>query len=76
VQGVRRRTVDPSVAKVPQDLLADVTMRHLMGDFAQGIAGEAAYYHDRAGEFPTENDEYAERGLDMMGIANAMLAVL
>ena len=32
-----------SLAKVPQDLQTDQTMRYLMGDFARGMAKEAAY---------------------------------
>lgn len=32
-----------SLAKVPQDVLADQTMRHVMGDFARDAAHKAAY---------------------------------
>lgn len=32
-----------SLAKVPQDVQTDQTMRHLMGDFARDVANKAAY---------------------------------
>ena len=32
-----------SLAKVPQDVLADQTMRHVLGDFARDVAHKAAY---------------------------------
>jgi hypothetical protein len=35
-----------SLAKVPQDLQTDQTMRHLMGDFARDVASKTAYAAD------------------------------
>jgi hypothetical protein len=51
-----------SLAKVPQDLQTDQTMRHLMGDFAREVAGESGQYRERGGGDPSEYYEYAESG--------------
>lgn len=59
-RGKQRWTL--SLAKVPQDVQIDQTMRHLMGDFARGLARDSAQYRERAGENPGEYYEYAETG--------------
>lgn len=41
-----------SLAKVPQDLQTDQTMRHLMGDFARRAAREAGDYRKHPGDEP------------------------
>ncbi|QPB24745.1 hypothetical protein [Rhizobium sp. 007] len=51
-----------SLAKVPQDLQSDQTMRHLMGDFVREVARESGQYRERAGGNPSEYYEYAETG--------------
>jgi hypothetical protein len=51
-----------SLAKVPQDLQQDQTMRHLMGAFAREVARESGQYRERAGANPSEYCEYAETG--------------
>lgn len=51
-----------SLAKVPQDLQTDQTMRHLMGDFAREVARDSGQYRERAGGNPSEYYEYAETG--------------
>ena len=59
--GKRRWTL--SLAKVPQDLQTDQTMRHLMGDFARKLARDTGQYCERAGGGnPIEYYEYAESG--------------
>lgn len=56
--GKRRWTL--SLAKVPQDVQTDQKLRHLMGNFARDVAGQAAQFSERAtGE---EFKEYAESG--------------
>jgi hypothetical protein len=51
-----------SLAKVPQDLQTDQTMRHLMGDFAREVARDSGQYRERAGGNPSEYFEYSESG--------------
>jgi hypothetical protein len=51
-----------SLAKVPQDLQTDQTMRHLMGDFAREVSRDSGQYRERAGGNPSEYYEYAETG--------------
>jgi hypothetical protein len=51
-----------SLAKVPQDVQTDQTMRHLMGEFAREVARESGQYRERAGGNPSEYYEYAETG--------------
>lgn len=51
-----------SLAKVPQDMQTDQTMRHLMGDFASEVARDSGRYRERAGGNPSEYYEYAETG--------------
>ena len=41
-----------SLAKVPQDLQTDQTMRHLLGDFARRAAREAGDYREYSGDKP------------------------
>ena len=60
VSGKQRWTL--SLAKVPQDLQTDQTMRHLMGDFAREVARNSGQYRERAGGNPSEYYEYAETG--------------
>jgi hypothetical protein len=45
-QATRKHRWTLSLAKVPQDLQTDQTMRHLMGDFARDVANKAAYAAD------------------------------
>ena len=49
-----KRTWRLSLAKVPQDLLADDFMRNLMGDFARELSGTAGHYVERGGGDPTD----------------------
>lgn len=51
-----------SLAKVPQDVLTDQAMRHLMGDFAREMAKYSGQFREQAGVNPSEYYEYAERG--------------
>lgn len=51
-----------SLAKVPQDVRTDQTMRHLMGDFAREVARDSGRYRERGGGNPSEYYEYAETG--------------
>jgi hypothetical protein len=50
------------LAKLPQDLQTDKTMRHLIGDFAREVAQGSGQYREREGANPTEYYEYAETG--------------
>jgi hypothetical protein len=45
-QATRKQRWTLSLAKVPQDLQIDQTMRHLMGEFARDVANKAAYAAD------------------------------
>lgn len=47
-----------ALAKVPEEIQKDQTMRQLMGDFARQAAWEAGNYSEHAGEY----HEYAESG--------------
>src|ERR1035441_9792606 len=38
-----------SLAKVPQDVQTDHTMRHLMGEFAREVAHDSGNYYERIG---------------------------
>jgi hypothetical protein len=51
-----------SLAKVPQDLQADQALRHLLGDFARSVAGEASRYVEMAGVNPSEVLAFAATG--------------
>jgi len=51
-----------SLAKVPQDVQTDQTMRHLMGDFAREVARDSGQYRGQVGGNPSEYYEYAETG--------------
>lgn len=51
-----------SLAKVPQDLRTDQSMRYLMGDFAREVARDSGKYREGAGGNPSEYYEYAETG--------------
>jgi hypothetical protein len=51
-----------SLAKVPQDVQTDQTMRYLMGDFAREVARDSAQYRERAGGNPSDYNEYAKTG--------------
>ena len=51
-----------SLAKVPQDLQADQALRHLLGDFARSVAGEASCYVEMAGVNPSEVLAFAATG--------------
>lgn len=51
-----------SLAKVPQDLQADQALRHLLGDFARSVAGEASRYVEMAGVDPAEVLAFAATG--------------
>jgi hypothetical protein len=51
-----------SMAKVPQEVQTDQTMRHLMGDFAREAARDSGQYRERAGGNPSDYYEYAETG--------------
>lgn len=51
-----------SLAKVPQDVQTDQTMRHLMGDFAREVARDSGEFREGAGRNPSEYYEYAETG--------------
>ncbi|HMI83274.1 MAG TPA: hypothetical protein VK550_04220 [Polyangiaceae bacterium] len=51
-----------SLAKVPQQLQTDQTMRHLMGDLAREVARDSGQFREKAGVNPGEYYEYAERG--------------
>ncbi|MBI1853619.1 MAG: hypothetical protein HYR85_25050 [Planctomycetes bacterium] len=50
------------LAKVPQDVQTDQTMRHLMGEFAREVARDSGQYREQAGGNPSEYYEYAETG--------------
>jgi hypothetical protein len=45
---------------VPQDLQADRALRHLLGDFARSVAGEASRYVEAAGVNPADVIAYVE----------------
>ena len=49
---MRRRSLTLSLAKVPQDMLTDQTMRHLMSDFARRAAREAGDYREHLSDEP------------------------
>lgn len=51
-----------SLAKVPQDVQTDQTMRHLMGDFAREVARASGQFRAQEGGNPSEYYEYAEAG--------------
>lgn len=51
-----------SLAKVPQDLESDQTMRKLMGEFAREVARESGQYQEGLGGDSGEYLEYAESG--------------
>jgi hypothetical protein len=51
-----------SLAKVPQDVQTDQTMRHLMGDFAREVARDSGDYVERVGGNPSQYREYAATG--------------
>jgi hypothetical protein len=51
-----------SLAKVPQNVQADQTMRHLMGDFARAVASDSVRYQEQAGANPGQYYEYAQSG--------------
>lgn len=51
-----------SLAKVPQDVQTDQTMRHLLGDFAREVAKYSGQHRERAGGNPSDYYEYAETG--------------
>ncbi len=51
-----------ALAKVPQELQTDQTMRHLMGDFARGVATDSGRYVERAGMNPAAYLEFAATG--------------
>jgi hypothetical protein len=57
VSGKQRWTL--SLAKVPEDVQTDQAMRHLLGELARGLAGEASRYSERAG---SQYRQYAEIG--------------
>ena len=65
--GKRRWTL--SLAKVPQHLQTDQTMRHLMGDFAREVARDSGQYRERSGGNPGEYYEYAETGSDLRRVS-------
>jgi hypothetical protein len=44
-----------SLAKVPQDLQTDQTIRHLIGDFAREVASDSAQYRERPRQRPRRN---------------------
>jgi hypothetical protein len=58
--GYQRWTL--SLAKVPQDLQADQALRHLLGDFARSVPGEASRYVEAAGTNPADVIAFAETG--------------
>lgn len=58
--GRRRWTL--ALAKLPQQLQTDATMRHLMGDFAREMTKNAGQFRKQTNGNPNEYDEYAERG--------------
>ena len=51
-----------SLAKVPQDVQTDHTMRHLMGEFAREVAHDSGNYYERIGGNPGPYREYAATG--------------
>jgi len=51
-----------SLAKVPENVQTDQTMRHLMGDFAREVARDSGQCREQAGGNPSEYYEYAEAG--------------
>ncbi|MCC6522886.1 MAG: hypothetical protein IT373_09515 [Polyangiaceae bacterium] len=58
--GKKRWTL--SLAKVPQDLRTDQTMRYLMGDFARSVSRVAHGYVEAAGGNPQDYLDYSEGG--------------
>src|SRR5262245_49914972 len=61
-QATGRQRWTLSLAKVPQQLQTDQTMRHLLGDFAREMAKDSGRFTEQAGVNPSEYYEYAERG--------------
>ncbi len=51
-----------SMAKVPQELKTDASMRHILGDFVREVAQEAGQNRAQAGGNPSEYYQYAESG--------------
>ena len=62
IQSSGRQRWTLSLAKVPQEVVTDQAMGHLMGDFAREVARDAGNRREQAGRNPAEYYEYVETG--------------